>query len=146
MLEQKDLEKIQTMIDTSLSREIAASEERMWDKFDARMDEKIAASEERMQAYFDARMDEKIAASEERMQAYFDARMDEKIAASENRMQAYFEAAIMPKFDLLLDAFQSITETYAPLKRVEKLEEDVVYLKSDVRELGREVSSLKKAQ
>ncbi len=72
--------------------------------------------------------------------------IDSSIAASENRMQAYFEAAIMPKFDLLLDAFQSITETYAPAKRVEKLEEDVVYLKSDVHELAREVNALKKAQ
>ncbi len=156
MLEKQDLQAIQTMIDTSVNSAIAASEDRMSAKIDAavnasedrmsaKIDAAIAASEDRMSA----RIDAAVAASEERMTAKMDSledRMSAKIEATENRILAYIENAVMPNFKLLAEGQQTLLQTMARKDRVEALENEVVFLKSVVKNLAQDVAELKKAQ
>jgi archaellum component FlaC len=73
-------------------------------------------------------------------------KFEELLKESELRMIAYFEAAIMPKFDLLADGQKNLLEAMTPKSEVEKLKEEVEFLRSVVRIHAREINELKKAQ
>ena len=70
----------------------------------------------------------------------------ELIADSESRTHAYIESAVVPQLQLLAEGHQTILETLAPKSRVEALEEEVVFLKTVVRNLAQDVADLKQAQ
>ena len=118
MLDRNDLQAIAELI--------AASEERM--------SEKIAASEERMNG--------KIAASEERMKAY----IHEKVTDETNRAIAYTESVVEAKLDAIKEGLDLALETHIPIERIERIEENIIALKSVVRRHSEEIDLLKKAQ
>ena len=84
--------------------------------------------------------------SEARLEARMDARMEARIAASESRIIAYIESDILPKFDILAEGHQVLRETLAPNTRVEKVEEEVAFIKPLVLSNTRDIVELKKAQ
>jgi len=61
-------------------------------------------------------------------------------------MRVIVESDITPKLNLLLEGHQSIMDRLVPVSRVEKLEEEVDFLKIVVRQLSEELKLLKKAQ
>ena len=145
MLEEKDLQAIKELIDTS----ITASENRT----NTYVKELIDASENRTHAYVKELIDasenrthayakELIDASENRTHAY----VKELIDASENRTHAYIEGAVIPQLQLLAEGHQALLETLAPKNRVEALEDEVVFMKSVIRSLAQDVAEQKKAQ
>ena len=144
MLDQKDLQAIEQIMDSK----IVKSEERM----SQRMDDAISASEARMSK----RMDEAISASEARMSK----RMDDAISASEQRTkQAILEseqrtmqgaATLMesyfgPKFDLLFENQQLMLEKLAPKSRLDEMEDEISVLRATVRRHSDEIEALKRA-
>lgn len=80
------------------------------------------------------------------MKTCIDGSISQAIQASESRMMAYFESAILPKFDLLADGHKTILEIMAPKSRVEALEDEMIFMKSVIKSLTREIEKLKKAQ
>ena len=90
------------------------------------IDSSITASEERTHA--------EIRASESRTRA--------EIKAAEDRWMTFYESAIQPQFQLLAEGHQ----TLAPKSRVDMLEEEVVFLKSIVKNLAQDMAELKQAQ
>ena len=145
MLEKRDLDELRGLMDGS----VQASEERMR----GYMDESVRASEERMRGYMDESvraseermrgyMDESVRASEERMRGY----MDESVRASEERIFAYLEGKYDPMFQLLAEGQKTLLETLAPVSRVEKLEDEVAFLKQMLKTLASEIQDLKRAQ
>ena len=154
MLDERDLQAIKGLIDTSVNSAVIASEKRTQAKLDA-MDAGFAKKLSAMDAKFEARfkdVDKRFEATDKKFDAVgnrfdtLDASIDEKFAAMENRWQVFFETEVMPKFQLLADGHQNLLDTLAPKARVDALEEDVVFLKSIVKSLMQEVSELKKAQ
>ena len=119
---------------------------------EARWTTKIDDVEARMTAKIDdveARMTAKIDDVEARMTAKIDdveARMIDRIAASESKIMAYIESDVMPRFGILADGHMLLNETLAPKSRVEKLEEEVAFLKPLVLSTFADVEELKKAQ
>ncbi len=101
------------------------------------IDSSITASEERTHA--------EIRASESRTQAEIVA-VRAEIKAAEDRWMTFYESAVQPQLQLLAEGQQTILETLAPKSRVEALEEEVVFLKSVVRNLAQDVADLKQAQ
>ena len=72
--------------------------------------------------------------------------IDGSVKESESRMMAYFESAILPKFNLLADGQSSILEKLVPRSRVDDLENEVMFLKSIIRQMNEDLQKLKKAQ
>ena len=67
-------------------------------------------------------------------------------------MKVVIEGEISPKFDLIVEGYQSvreqlelINEKLVPMSRIEELEHDVSFLKMIVRQLSDELQQLKKA-
>ena len=141
MLDRDDLQAIAELIAASEERTsermngmIAASEERMTE----RMSGMIAASEERTSE----RMNGMIAASEERMKAY----IHEKVTDETNRAIAYTESVVETKLDAIKEGLDLALETHIPMERIERIEENIIALKSVVRKHSEEIDLLKKAQ
>lgn len=122
MLDKDDLQAIAGLI--------AASEERMSGM--------IVASEERMKNHTD-RM---ITASEERMKAY----IQEKVTDETNRAIAYTESVVEAKLDAIKEGLDLALETRIPVDRIERIEDNIIALKSVVRKHSEEIELLKKAQ
>lgn len=72
--------------------------------------------------------------------------LEKMMRDSESRMIAYFESAIMPKFDLLADGQKNILEIMTPKTDLEKLREEVEFLRNVVKFHAKEINELKKAQ
>ncbi len=90
-------------------------------------------------------IDTSISASEERTHAEIGA-VRAEIRAAEDRWMTFYESAIQPQLQLLAEGQQTILETLAPKSRVDALEEEVVFLKSIVKNLAQDVAELKKAE
>ena len=118
MLDEKDLQAIQRLIEHSEARMIG------------RMEEKIAESEARMTA--------KIAESETRMTA--------QIEDTRSVIMAYLESAIEPRIRGVAEGYGVLQETKADNTRVDKLEEETATSRSLIMLLGDDVAELKKAQ
>lgn len=56
------------------------------------------------------------------------------------------EAVILPRLDLLAEGHTHLAETLAGKSRVEKLEDEMDFLKTVIKALSKEVAELKKAQ
>lgn len=56
------------------------------------------------------------------------------------------EAVVLPRLDLLAEGHTHLAETLAGKSRVEKLEDEVDFLKTVVKALSKDVAELKKAQ
>ena len=55
-------------------------------------------------------------------------------------MIAYFEAVIMPKFDLLADVQKNLLETMSPKSEIEKLKEEIEFLRGVIRIHAKEIN------
>ena len=149
---------------SAVRAEIKASEERTRAEFGAVRAE-IKASEDRTRAEFGAVRSEigavrseigavrsEVKALDQRTQAEFSAVRAEigsvrsEIKAAEDRWMTFYESAIQPQLQLLAEGQQTILETLAPKSRVDALEEEVVFLKSIVKNLAQDVAELKKAE
>ena len=75
------------------------------------------------------------------MQAKQD-RMEENL----HMVKAYLELDVEKRFDAVNEGIDAILEKLVPEDRVERLEDDVVVLKTAVKALARDVAELKKAQ
>lgn len=89
---------------------------------------------------------ELIAASEERVKAYVNEKVDEKVTDETNRSIAFTEAVVEKNMALIKEGLDLALETRIPVERVERVEEDVIVLKSVVRSHSDEIERLKKAQ
>lgn len=83
-----------------------------------------------------------VSASEERMKAY----IDEKVTDETNRSMAYTESVVEPKLDAIKEGLDLALETHIPVERIDRIEENVIALKSVVRKHSEEIDRLKKAQ
>lgn len=83
-----------------------------------------------------------VAASEERMKAY----VNEKVTDETNRSIAYTEAVVEKNMALIKEGLDLALETHIPVERVERAEEDIIVLKSVVRQHSEDIELLKKAQ
>ena len=129
MLDEKDLQAIQSLIERSEARMTAKIEEKISDS-EARMTAKIEDSEARMTA--------KIKDSE--------ARMATQIEDTRSMIMAYLESAIEPQIRVVAEGYRTLQETKADNSRVDKLEEDAATSRSLIMLLGDDVAELKKAQ
>lgn len=118
MLDEKDLQAIQKMIDTS--------EQRITKNTVALMDEKLARQKQEL-------LDEMARQKEEIL--------DE----STHRMQVLLDAEVRPQFNLLAEGQKLILEKLADLERVRTLEPRVDVLETAVKQHSREIAALKKA-
>ena len=129
MLDEKDLQAIQAMIN--------ASEARMMTRLEARIEE----TETRLEGH--------IKESEARTMASLketESRLEDHIEETRSHIMAYIEVDVLPKFDILAEGHQLLRETLAPKAQGEALAEDVTFTKQIVGGLSREVNELKKAQ
>lgn len=136
MLEKKDLEAIDEMI----QKRIGESEARTNARFEA-VDKRFEAMDKRFED-MEARMDKRF--------EDFEARMDKRFEEMEQRINKnvliMMETEFSRRFDLLAENQQMILEKLVSPARVEKVEEDVQVLKTAVRHLSGEVRELKAAK
>ena len=107
MLDEKDFEKIQSMIDKSVGDAkdgILAQTADMIDKSKAGILAQTAAM--------------------------IDQAKDDMLKQSAANTRVIIESSVMKKLDLLIEGQQALLETLAPKSRVEELEEEVSFLKS----------------
>ena len=90
MLEQKDLEVLQNMMETVIDKRITESEKNM----EAMVDKRTAESEKNMEAM----MDKRIAESEKNMEAM----IDKRIAGSEKNMETMMDRKVTESENLIL--------------------------------------------
>lgn len=69
-------------------------------------------------------------------------RMEENL----HMVKAYLELDVEKRFDAVNEGIDAILEKLVPEDRVERLEDDVVVLKTAVKALARDVAELKMAQ
>ncbi len=123
MLDEKDLQAIENLVD----QRISASEVRMTETLTGTLTEM---------------MDEKIQASEVRMGEM----MDEKIRASESRMMAMMESLFMPQFNLLAEKMDALEQKVVRREEHERVEARVDVLEAVVKVHSIEIERLKKAE
>ena len=61
-------------------------------------------------------------------------------------MQVVIESDVLPKFDLLDDKIDTLSEKMVSKTRVEVLEDEVMFLKKIIRSMSQDIEQLKKAQ
>lgn len=83
-----------------------------------------------------------VAASEERMKVY----VGEKVTDETNRSIAYTESVVEQKLDAIKEGLDLALETHIPVERIDRIEENIIALKSVVRSHTNEIEKLKKAQ
>lgn len=123
MLDEKDFEKIQSMIDKSVGDAkdgILAQTADMIDKSSAGILSQTAAM--------------------------IDQAKDDMLKQSAANTRVIIESSVMKKLDLLIEGQQALRETLAPKSRVEELEEEVSFLKSVVHLHSQRLAELEKAQ
>ena len=129
MLDEKDLQAIQAMMDAMEQRT-----DKKLVEMEQRTDKKLVEMEQRT--------DKKLAGMEQHT--------DKKLAEMEQRITksivALMDAEFAPKFNLLAEGIQDIQEKLVPRSRVDDLEEEVKFLKSIVRQMNEDLQQLKKAQ
>ena len=138
MLDEKDLQAIENLVDQRISASEVRMTETLTGTLTEMMDEKIQASEVRMGEM----MDEKIQASEVRMGKM----MDEKIRASESRMMAMMESLFMPQFNLLAEKMDALEQKVVRREEHERVEARVDVLEAVVKVHSIEIERLKKAE
>jgi hypothetical protein len=74
------------------------------------------------------------------------AMMDAKADQIMNNFRIVIEADVNPKFDLVLEGYENLMQTMAPKSRVDALEEEVTFLHGIVQNLMLDVVELKKAK
>lgn len=129
MLEPKDLEAIDEMI----QKRIGESETRTNQRFEdmqAQMDRRFEA----MDRHFEA------------LEARMDQRFEEMWQQISQNVRIMMETEVSRRFDLLAENQQMLLEKMVSPARVEKVEEDVQVLKTAVRHLNGEVRELKAAK
>ncbi len=87
-------------------------------------------------------MDKKLEAQKAELVAL----IKEESRAATSRAIAYSEGAVEPKLDAIKEGLDLALETHIPVERVDRVEEDVIVLKSVVRKHSEEIELLKKAQ
>ena len=127
MLDEKDFEKIQSMIDKSVG--------------DAK-DGILAQTA----AMIDQAKDDMLRQSAASTRAMIDQAKDDMLKQSAANTRVIIESSVMKKLDLLIEGQQSLLETLAPKSRVEELEEEVSFLKSVVHLHSQRLAELEKAQ
>jgi len=127
MLDEKDFEKIQSMIDKSVG--------------DAK-DGILAQTA----AMIDQAKDDMLKQSAASTRAMIDQAKDDMLKQSAANTRVIIESSVMKKLDLLIEGQQSLLETLAPKSRVEELEEEVSFLKSVVHLHSQRLAELEKAQ
>ena len=125
MLDEKDLQAIQAMINASEARMMATLKET-----ETRLETRIEESEARTMTSLKET----------------ESRLEDHIEETRSHIMAYIEVDVLPKFDILAEGHQLLRETLAPKAQVEALAEDVTFTKQVVGGLSREVNELKKAQ
>ena len=123
MLDEKDFEKIQSMIDKSVGDAkdgILAQTADMIDKSSAGILSQTAAM--------------------------IDQAKDDMLKQSAANTRVIIESSVMKKLDLLIEGQQALRKTLAPKSRVEELEEEVSFLKSVVHLHSQRLAELEKAQ
>ena len=123
MLDEKDLQAIENLVD----QRISASEVRMTETLTGTLTEM---------------MDEKIQASEVRMGEM----MDEKIRASESRMMAMMESLFTPQCNLLAEKMDALEQKVVRREEHERVEARVDVLEAVVKVHSIEIERLKKAE
>ena len=73
------------------------------------------------------------------------AMIDEAKRDAAQQTAVLMDAQFASRFDLLAEGQQTILETLAPVSRVEKLEDEVLFMKQMIKGLIRAVNELKKA-
>lgn len=134
MLDEKDLQAIQGLLEHSESRMMA----RM-DRLDSRMDQIDSRIDQ-----LDTRIDQ-LGGPIDQLDTRVD-QLGEDIKATESRIMAYIESDVLPRFDILAEGHTLLRETPAPKSRVEELEEEVAFLKPLVMSMLTDIDKLKKAQ
>lgn len=81
-----------------------------------------------------------------RMMDAMEAQKKEILRETASSTRVLIESSIMPKFNLLAEGQQTLLETLAPKSRVEELEEEVDFLKSNIKLHSEQIAELKKAQ
>ena len=127
MLDEKDFEKIQSMIDKSVG--------------DAK-DGILAQTA----AMIGQAKDDMLRQSAASTRAMIDQAKDDMLKQSAANTRVIIESSVMKKLDLLIEGQQSLLETLAPKSRVEELEEEVSFLKSVVHLHSQRLAELEKAQ
>ncbi len=130
MLDERDLQAIAKLIDTS----VRESEARTAEKIDTAINTAIKESEARTAEKIDTAIKES------------EARTAEKIKESEDRMKALMEGYFEPKFNLLADQFQLIQDKMVLLDDLVKRDDRLDVLEAVVKRHSREIEKLKKAQ
>ena len=118
MLDEKDLQAIQKMIDTSMDEKLAHQKQELLNEMAHQKQELLDEM---------ARQKEEI--------------LDE----STHRMQVLLDAEVRPQFNLLAEGQKLILEKLADLERVRTLEPRVDVLETAVKQHSREIAALKKA-
>lgn len=138
MLDEKDFEKIQSMIDKSVGDAkdgILAQTADMIDKSKAGILAQTADMIDKSKAGILAQT-----------AAMIDQAKDDMLKQSAANTRVIIESSVMKKLDLLIEGQQSLLETLAPKSRVEELEEEVSFLKSVVHLHSQRLAELEKAQ
>lgn len=123
MLDEKDFEKIQSMIDKSVGAAKDGILAQTADMIDKSKDGILAQTA-----------------------AMIDQAKDDMLKQSAANTRVIIESSVMKKLDLLIEGQQSLLETLAPKSRVEELEEEVSFLKSVVHLHSQRLAELEKAQ
>ena len=123
MLDEKDFEKIQSMIDKS-----------------------VGDAKDGILAQTAAMIDKSKDGILAQTAAMIDQAKDDMLKQSAANTRVIIESSVMKKLDLLIEGQQSLLETLAPKSRVEELEEEVSFLKSVVHLHSQRLAELEKAQ
>ena len=71
---------------------------------------------------------------------------EEILTESTHRMKVLIESEFQPQFNLLAEELSLIREKMIPESRIEEAEDDIIVLKSAVRQVNQEIRELKRAQ
>lgn len=123
MLDEKDFEKIQSMIDKSIGDAKDGILTQTADMIDKSRDGILTQTA-----------------------AMIEQAKDDMLKQSAANTRVIIESSVMKKLDLLIEGQQSLLETLAPKSRVEELEEEVSFLKSVVSLHSQRLAQLEKAQ
>ena len=157
MLDEKDFEKIQSIIDKSVGDAISDAKEGilaqtadMIDKSKEGMLAQTADMIDKSKEGILAQTADMIDKSKEgilaQTAAMIEQAKDDMLKQSAANTRVIIESSVMKKLDLLIEGQQSLLETLAPKSRVEELEEEVSFLKSVVGLHSQRLAQLEKAQ
>ena len=138
MLDEKDFEKIQSMIDKSIGDAKDGILTQTADMIDKSRDGILTQTADMIDKSRDGILTQTAAMIEQAK--------DDMLKQSAANTRVIIESSVMKKLDLLIEGQQSLLETLAPKSRVEELEEEVSFLKSVVSLHSQRLAQLEKAQ